>query len=84
MDPAAAINRICDEEAIEEKDDDESERAVELVERCDRETPVSYGEIFEEDQRMVPPQIRAAELLQFTGPLPATGGKNGLAVRIRM
>jgi len=52
-DPSDAISRMCYEQGIREDDDEAFELAGELIERRERETPVSYGEIYEEDQRML-------------------------------
>ncbi len=48
-----AISQMCYELGIREDDDHAFELAGELIEKRERETPVSYGEIHEEDQRML-------------------------------
>ena len=48
-----AISRMCYEMGIREDDDEAFELAGELIEKRERETPVSYGEIREADQRML-------------------------------
>lgn len=52
-DPSDAISRMCYEMGIREDDDDAFEMAGALIEQRERETPVSYGEIYQEDQRML-------------------------------
>ena len=48
-----AISRMCYEMGIREDDDEAFELAGELIQKRERETPVSYGEIHEADQRML-------------------------------
>lgn len=48
-----AISKMCYEMGIREDDEDAFELAGELIERRERETPVSLGEIRDEDQRML-------------------------------
>jgi hypothetical protein len=57
MDPSDAISRMCYERGSREDDEDAFELAGELIERLERETPVSYGEIHEEDRRMLRRQL---------------------------
>jgi len=52
-DHGEAISRMCYEMGIREDDDASFELAGELIEQRERETPVSYGEIHEADQRML-------------------------------
>lgn len=52
-DHSDAISQMCYELGIREDDDDSFQLAGELIEKRERETPVSYGEIHEEDQRML-------------------------------
>lgn len=56
-DHSDAISRMCHELGIREDDDDAFELAGELIEKRERETPVSYGEIHEEDRRMLRRQM---------------------------
>lgn len=56
-DPGEAISKMCYEMGIREDDDDAFELAGELIQQRERETPVSYGEIHEEDQRMLRRQM---------------------------
>lgn len=48
-----AVSKMCYEIGIREDDDEAFELAGELIEQRERETPVSYGEIYQEDQRML-------------------------------
>jgi hypothetical protein len=53
VDPGTAISQMLSEHNIDEDDDRGYEMAGELIERLERETPVSYGEILEADQAML-------------------------------
>jgi|GEM_PF-723906 len=56
-DHSDAISKMCYQMGIREDDDEAFELAGELIERRERETPVSYGDIHEEDQRMLRRQM---------------------------
>lgn len=56
-DHSDAISRMCDEMGIREDDEYAFELAGELINKRERETPVSYGEIHAEDQRMLRRQM---------------------------
>lgn len=48
-----AISQMCYERGIREDDDEAFQLAGELIEQREQATPVSYGEIYEADQRML-------------------------------
>lgn len=48
-----ALERICAERGIEEDDYDAQAEVLALLEQREQEKPVSYGEIVEDDQRML-------------------------------
>jgi hypothetical protein len=56
-DHSDAISKMCHEMGIREDDDDSFLLVGELIEQRERETPVSYGEIYEEDQEMMRRQM---------------------------